>query len=145
MESLQFERKLLGFNFWYFCETFFLANLVLSDETVTLLSQHQVGLNSLPIYEQHQDSVIKKHDRVIKEYREVYKKIMAPVWNNYGRVMNMGSEFLLDENGERIYKLTIDDQGREKKKYVEDPTTSIYDNKGFSLLRSENNFIFGKI
>ena len=106
-----------------------LANLTLSQDVASLLSQHQKDLNSVPIFDQHQNYVIAKHNRVINEYREVYKSIMTPIWNNYGRVMKMGSEILLDENGEKLYSVRIDDQGNEKKDYHKDPTTSVFDNK----------------
>ena len=92
--------------------------------------EHQGSLGQTSVFDKHEGSVIGKHDKIIHEYREIYRTIMTPIWNNYDRVVGMDSEYLLDSQGERIYKIVVDDRGNETKKYQKDPLTSIFDNKG---------------
>lgn len=105
--------------------------MILDTKKAEKLANFQVDSNSVPVFDQHQTQVIKKHDDVIHDFRNLYKDCMSEVWNGYDRFVKLDTEFLLDSNGEKIYEMVYDKNGQVQKKYVKDERTSIFDNKGY--------------
>ena len=108
--------------------------MTLKPEIAEKIYQSQLSSASSCLFATHQSQVIEKHNQVIREYRSVYKNVMTEVWKGFDRSVNLGSKYVLDENGEKITHTRVLPNGNLKVEYVEDDATSPFNNKGCSIL-----------